>query len=179
MRPREQKQALKEFLEPIAYKILGGTTGNHEYRSVNETDDCPLYDVMCKLDLEDLYRENMSFIKISLGQRTKDRQVTYTVVLGHGASKNKTANFSYSIDGMDVFVTGHTHQPANTFPSKIVIDCQNEQVRLQDFTHVTVPSFQQLGGYSLRGMYMPQGSSKFPVITLFGDSKGVDVLWTS
>jgi predicted phosphodiesterase len=179
MRPREQKAELKKFLEPIAYKILGAVTGNHEYRSVNETDDCPLYDVMCKLDVEDLYRENMAFLKVSLGKRAKDRQVTYTLALGHGASRNKTENFSYSMDGLDVFVTGHTHRPGNLFPSKIVIDCQNEQVRLQDFTHVTVPSFNQLGGYSLRGMYMPQGSSKFPVITLFGDSKGVDILWTS
>ena len=179
MRPREQKTALKEFLEPVAHKILGAVTGNHEYRSVNQTDDCPLYDVMCKLDVEDLYRENMAFLKLSLGKKNKERQYTYTLALGHGAGRNKTENFSYSMDGLDVFVTGHTHQPGNRFPSKIVIDCQNEQVRMQDFTHVTIPSFQKLGGYALRGMYMPQSSEKYPVIHLYGNEKKVDVLWTS
>lgn len=177
MRPWEQKVALKEFLAPISHKILGAVTGNHEYRSINEVDDCPLYDVMCKLDIEDLYRQNMAFIKLSLGEKNKDRQFTYTFALAHGSSRNKTENFSYSIDGLDVFVTGHIHKGGSGFPSKIVIDPRNEQVRLQDFTHVVVPSFQEMGGYALRGLYMPQGSSKFPVIELSGTEKDVSVLW--
>lgn len=177
MRPQDQKRELQRVLEPFRDKILGAVGGNHEDRSMRASDSCPLYDVMCKLDLEDLYRENMAFIKVNLGQRTKDRQVSYSIVLAHGNSRNKTENFSYAIDGMDVFVTGHTHQPTNRFPAKIVIDAHNEVVRMVPFTHIVVPSMQRYGGYALKGMYMPQNNTKIPVITLMGDSKEVSEHW--
>ena len=177
LRPREQKEWLKQALYPIKDKFLGGTSGNHELRSVNEVDDCPLYDVLAKLDLEDLYRENMAFIKVNVGSRTKDRQVSYNLVLTHGQSRSKTENFAYAIDGLDVFITGHDHQPKSRFPSKIVIDPHNEVVRVVGYTHITVPSFQNYGGYALRGLYLPQDNSKFPIIRLNGMEKEVSVTW--
>lgn len=178
LRPREQKEWLKKELEPLKDKILGACRGNHEERSVNDTDDCPLYDVMAKLDLEDLYRERMAFVKTSLGFKNRTRQWSYNLVLAHGGSQGKVKNFAYSIDGMDVLVTGHTHSPASTFPSKIVIDPRNETVSTVGFAHIVVPSFQKLGGYALSGMYQPQqDASRIPVIQLSGKEKGVSILW--
>lgn len=176
MRPREQKQWLAEQLRPIKDKILGACMGNHEYRSVNDTDACPLYDVMAKLDIEHLYRENMAFLKINLGDKSAERQWSYTMVLAHGQGRAKTENFSYTIDGMDVLITGHTHQPTSRFPAKIVIDSKNEIVKMTEYVHITVPSFTKTGGYALKGMYMPQGH-KIPIITLDGEKKGVYVKW--
>lgn len=177
MQPFEQKQWVKRELEPIAHKILGVVQGNHEYRSNIVADICPLYDIMAKLDLEDLYRPNMAFIKINVGRRTSDRQCSYTLVLTHGASKGKTENFGYAIDGMDVMITGHLHQPISRFPSKIVIDSKNEVVSLKGYTHISVPSFAEMGGYALKGLYLPQDSNKYPVITLSGQAKEVSVSW--
>lgn len=176
MRPAEQKVMLANELKPLRDRILGLCRGNHEYRSVLVSDDCPLYDVAVKLDLEDLYRENMTFIKISLGERNKLRQVAYSIVLAHGNGRNKTNNFSYAIDGMDIMITGHTHQPESNFPAKIVIDMQNEVIRETEFTRIVVPSFLKTGGYGLRGMYMPMGF-KIPVIKLNGTQKEVNVTW--
>lgn len=175
--PMEQKRELKEFLEPISHLILGAVPGNHEYRSRMEADYCPLYDVMAKLDIEDLYRPNMAFLKMSVGEKNKDRQFTYTMVLAHGSAEKKTENFSYAIDGMDVFVVGHTHRPLNGFPEKIVIDSKNDQIRLERVTRVVVPSFQKLGGYVLKGMYAPQSHDVYPVIHLSGIDKHVGVSW--
>lgn len=177
MRPRDQKKWLTTELSTISGKILGVTPGNHEYRSVYATDDCPLYDVMCKLDLEDIYRENMAFIKVSLGEKNSERQFSYNIVLAHGGSKTKANNFGYSIDGMDVFVTGHNHQAGDNFPAKIVIDSRNEKVGLSGYIHVTVPSFQIFGGYVMKGLYMPQDSTKIPIIALYGTEKGTDLHW--
>lgn len=177
MRPREQKAWLKTELYPIRHKILGAVRGNHEERSVNETDDCPLYDIMCKLDIEDLYRENLCFLNLSLGKKANGKQANYNIVLAHGASRNKTENFSYTIDGMDVFVTGHIHRPASTFPAKLVIDPQNSCIRRVGFTNVVVPSFDRFGGYTASGLYMPQDSTKVPVVMLSGHEKEVNVLW--
>lgn len=177
MQPFEQKQWLTQALRPIRDKIIGATTGNHEMRSGILADQYPLYDVLAKLDLEYLYRKNMAFIKINLGRRTNDRQCSYTMVLAHGASKTKSEKFSYAIDNMDIFVTGHVHQPNSAFRSKIVIDTKNEVVRMQDFVHITVPSFQKLGGYSLNAMYLGQSSTVFPIIKLSGEQKEVVVSW--
>lgn len=178
MSPFDQKIWLKDQLKPIAGKILGAVPGNHELRSKYVADDCPLYDVMAKLDIEDRYRDNMAFIKVSLGEKNKDRQFSYTMALAHGASRGKTDRFKYAIDGLDVFITGHTHQPESDFPSKIVIDSHNEKVTMQGFKHITVPSFQKFGGYVLRDMYLPQDNRIFPTIRLSGEEKGVEVLWT-
>ncbi len=177
MTPIEEERYLSNKLKPIKDRILGAVTGNHENRSLTMVDDCPLYDVLSKLDLEHLYRENMSFLKLSVGEKNKTRQWTYTFALAHGGSDTKTKKFSYSIDGMDVFVTGHTHQPTSFFPAKIVIDPYNDKVRLVGYTHVIVPSFQDYGGYALKGMYMPQDNSKFPVVHLSGLEKEVTLEW--
>lgn len=177
MQPFEQKQFLLKLLEPIKDKILGAVQGNHEARTSIMADMYPLYDVLAKLDIENVYRQNMAFLKINLGQRNADRQCSYTMVLSHGGTKNKVRNFGYAIDGMDIFVTGHNHQPDNTFPTKLVIDSKNESVTLRGYTHITVPSFQQLGGYTLSAMYQPQSHTVIPVIRLDGEKKYVTTSW--
>lgn len=177
MQPWEQKKWLTKEFESIKDKIIGAVQGNHEYRSTLIADAYPLYDVLAKLDLEHVYRQNMAFLKINLGQRNATRQCSYVFTLAHGASKTRTNNFTYNIDGMDVFINGHVHQPESSFKSKIVIDSKNETVSLRDFVHITVPSFQELGGYSLRALYQAQSSNVIPVIRLNGRVKDVVVKW--
>ena len=177
LRIRDAKDKLERKLRPITEKILAAIPGNHEYRSIMASDSCPLYDVMARLRLEDLYRENMAFIKILVGQRTVDRQCSYTLTLVHGGSKTKANHFGYAIDGLDVLVTAHTHEPLSRFPSKIVIDSHNGVVRQVGFAHVVVPSLLSYGGYVARTMYAPQDYTKFPRILLSGKTKEVSVLW--
>lgn len=177
LQPFEQKRKLAELLEPIKDKILAGVQGNHELRSTIVADLYPLYDVMAKLDLEHLYRQNMAFVKINLGRRNADRQCSYVLTLAHGASKTKTEKFSYAVDGMDALITGHIHTPESKIQSKIVIDPRNETVTMRDFIHLTVPSFQGFGGYALRKMYMPTSTYTIPIIRLDGKEKQLSVTW--
>lgn len=177
MQPHDQQLWLLKELEPIKDKILGCVGGNHEKRTTILADIYPLYNIMAKLDKEKLYRHVMGFIKINLGTRNKDRQTSYTLVISHGSSKTATEKFAYAVDNMDVLVTGHIHQPNSSFKSKIVIDSKNETVSMRDFVHITVPSFQALGGYTLEKMYLSQSSKVFPIIKLQGDKKAVEVLW--
>jgi predicted phosphodiesterase len=177
MNPREAKEMLWRELIPLKDRIIGVVQGNHCYRSNQLVGECPLYDVCCRLGIEDLYRENMAFIKVNVGRRNKDRQCSYVLTLSHGGSRNKTEKFGYAIDGTDVFITGHTHSPESNFPAKIVVDTANEVVRVVDYTHVIVPSYHDLGGYALRGLYTPKSTTKFPVIQLCGTEKAVSVLW--
>ena len=176
-RTSESKRWFANELKPMKDRILAGVDGNHEYRSVHLSDNSPLEDVMCKLDVENVFRYNMAFIKISLGEKSKERQFTYTFVLAHGCSDSKSEKFQYAIDGMDVFITGHTHQPKITFPAKFVIDPYNNKVTKSGFTHITVPSFQYDGGYTIKNMYMPQDNSRVPYIILSGTNKYIETRW--
>lgn len=177
MQPHEQQEFLLKELEPFKDKILANVSGNHERRSTILADIYPMYNLMVRLGKERLFRENMAFIKINLGTRKSDRQSSYVITLAHGASKTKTERFGYAIDGMDALITGHIHQPKSAFQSKIVIDSKNESVSMKDFVHITVPSFQSVGGYTLQRMYMPQSSRVIPVLRLNGDRKELEVKW--
>lgn len=175
--PHEQKEWLYCELKDMKEKILGVTQGNHEYRLNIAGDACPLYDVMARLQLEDLYRRNMAFVKLNFGKKNKERQYSYVLTMAHGASKSKTDKFKYVLEGVDVLFTGHIHDAGNSFPAKIVVDSHNEVVRKVGYKHIVVPSFLDYGGYALRDMYLPTDGTVFPVVRLSGTEKKVEISW--
>ncbi len=178
LQPQEQKKYLANELGDIKHKIIGVCPGNHESRSSILTGNCPLYDTLCKLDLEDIYRQNMAFINIRFGNYNgTNNECNYNIVLGHGAGRNKAKNFSYSIDGMDIFITGHTHEPESNFRKKLSFNNKYGKIIEKEYAHIVVPSFQNYGGYAIKAMYQPLGSSKIPVIELNGKTKGVTISW--
>lgn len=174
--PSQQKEVLFHYLVPIRERILGAVSGNHEYRGNRETGMNPLYDVFCRLQIEDLYRENTCFIKVCLGERhNKQRQISYGLVLHHGSSKNKREKWFNSVDSADVFIVGHTHDAEVKPPSKIVMDMRNEKVFITEYTTIVCNSFQDYGGYALRGMFVPQQSRRFQKLILDGKRKHVGI----
>ena len=184
MRPREQKRIMAEMLEPIKDRILCAVTGNHERRSGKDADNDPTYDIMCKLDLEHLYRENVAFLKMQFGKQNGDgiKNPTYCFVVTHGAgggmltggSVNRNERFGYVIDGMDCLIVGHTHKPFVTQPSKIKIDTHNNKVSVKPFKVVSSTSWLEYGGYAAQKMLIP--SSHAPqIITVCGNHKEIKV----
>ena len=184
MRPREQKKVIAEMLMPLRDRILCAVSGNHERRSGKDADDDPTYDIMCKLDLEHLYRENMAFVKIRIGKKDGDgmKNPTYMLTVTHGAggglltggAVNRNERFGYVIDGMDCLIVGHTHKPFVTQPSKIKIDPYNNKVDIKPFKVVSSSSWLNYGGYAAQKMLLP--SSHAPqTITLCGRKKDIKV----
>lgn len=184
MRPSEQKRVMTKMLEPLRERILCAVTGNHERRSQKDADDDPTYDIMCKLDLEHLYRENMAFIKIQLGDINGAglTNPTYVVGVTHGAgggiytgsAVNRNERFGYVIDGMDCLIVGHTHKPFVTQPTKIKIDTHNNKITFKPFKVVSSTAWLEFGGYAAQKMLLP--SSHAPqTITLNGKSKEIKV----
>ena len=185
MRPSDQQRRMAEMLKPIRDKILCPVHGNHERRSGKDADDDPTYDIMCKLDLEHLYRENMAFLCLRFGKKDGNGKLnpTYTFVITHGAggvgstgsAVNRGEKFGYIIDGMDCLVLGHTHKAYTTQPSKISIDLQNNKVSLKPFKVVSMTSWLAYGGYAARAMLTP--SSYVPQeIILRGNRKEMRVI---
>lgn len=184
MRPREQKKVIAGMLMPIRDRILCAVSGNHERRSGKDVDDDPTYDIMCKLDIEHLYRENMAFVKLQIGKKNGDgvKNPTYMLTVTHGAgggmltggAVNRNERFGYVVDGMDCLIVGHTHKPFVTQPSKIKIDPYNNKVDIKPFKVVSSTSWLNYGGYAAQKMLLP--SSHAPqVITLCGKRKDIKV----
>lgn len=180
LRPREQKKLMVKQLEPLRDKILCAVTGNHERRSGKDADDDPTYDILCKLDLEHIYRENIAFMKLQFGDQAGAglKNPTYTLVVTHGAgggvltggAVNRNERFGYVIDGADALVVGHTHKPWVTQPSKISIDTHNNIVSVKPFKVISSTSWLDYGGYAAQKMLLPS-SHALQKITLCGNHK--------
>ena len=195
MRPRDQKKALTEYLEPIKQYILAALIGNHEARSEKDADDDPMYDVMCKLDLEDLYRQDGAFIKIGVGSTDKGNgrmgaENTYLLYATHGAgggiytgaTVNRNERFSYVIEGLDAMIVGHSHKGAVTKPGRIVVDLRTNTITRRKTVVMAMESWQSFGGYAQRKMMNPSGEvdADNPQMLVFSgvrDKRNIKVIW--
>ena len=182
--PAEAKRMMAKMLTPVKDRILCGCCGNHERRAIKESDDDPMYDIMAKLDKEDLYRENVCFVKIQIGDvnGAGQQNPTYTLVVTHGSGGgimtgsmvNKSERFGYVIDGMDCLIVGHSHKPWTTQPAKIKIDPYNNKVTMKPFKVISATSWLEYSGYAVSGMMLPS-SHCLNKLTLCGTHKEMSV----
>jgi predicted phosphodiesterase len=188
IRPREQKRRMVEYLKPLRDKILCCVSGNHERRSLKDADDDPTYDIMTKLDLEDIYRQNAAFMKIRLVVRTRNGGVGYDTAFKFavthgsgggmtGASVNRNERWGNVIDGVDCVIVGHTHKGAVTRPSKIVIDEINDLVTIKDYVVLSCVSWQAFGAYPLQQMMSPTTISRPQSLRLISRPKEIELVW--
>ena len=185
MRPREQKRYLANALAPLSERILCAVSGNHEYRSGKDADDDPMLDIMTKMDLEDLYRQNAAFVKLSFGTRNNGREnvplQTYVLCVTHGAgggiytgaSVNRNERFGMVLEGVDILAVGHTHKGTVSKPSKIVVDSKTNSILQKTMTVVSACSWLSYGGYALRKMLLPSSAQdpEQPQTVLLGGTR--------
>lgn len=190
MRPREQKKLMVEHLKPIKDKILCAVSGNHERRSIKDSDIDLTYDIMSKLDLEDIYRENIAFMKVGVGKlrsRKNCPECAYTFAITHGtgggiytgATVNRNERFGNIIEGLDCLIVGHTHKGTVSKPSKIVIDSRNEKVLMKSYTVVSSISWLNYGGYAAQKMLLP-ADTRNPQKLILRDKlheKSIEIRW--
>ena len=162
--PREQKEWLANELLPIKDKILAAVGGNHEYRTQKEADQDPLYDIMIRLGIENVYRPNIAFLDLKLTYKFdgKDKQrhsIKFAITHGAsggqyiGSSANRVQFFGMALEGIDCLVTAHTHKPV-TFPVQKIVFC-NGTVMQKQFVIAVASSFLDYGGYPVRKMLPP------------------------
>lgn len=184
-RPADQKKLIAKLLEPVRDRILVAVQGNHEARSMKDADDCPLYDIMCKLDIEHLYRENIAFVKIQMGDNRNQKgsfNPTYVLAVTHGngggmytgGAVNRNERFGYVIDGIDALITGHTHKPVVSSPGKIKVDPRQNTISVVPFKVITATSWLEYGGYAAKKMLLP-ATHTLQTMTLKGKKKEIIV----
>ena len=189
IRPREQKKLMVEHLKPIKDRILCAVSGNHERRSMKDDDVDITYDILAKLDLEDLYRENIAFLKVGCGSRNTEScpACAYMFAVTHGtgggiytgATINRNERFGNIIDGLDCLIVGHTHKGTVSKPSKIVLDVRNETVTVKPYTVISSVSWLNYGGYAAQKMLLPADTCHPQKIILSDnkDKKNIEIQW--
>ena len=185
MRPKEQKSRMVRNLTPIRERILCAVSGNHEARNLREVDNDITYDIMAKLDLEDIYREDIAFLKLQFGRKESNglRKPTYTFAITHGngssiytgASATKAERFGMAIDGIDCLVVGHTHKPMNYPVGKIMVDKQNNRVSVVSWRLIVSTSWLGYSSYAARNLLTPTANLKQQIM-LAGNKKLLEVV---
>ena len=188
MRPSEAKRRVVGLLTPIKDRILAAVMGNHEARSGRDSDTDPAYDIMAKMDLEDIYRPNLAVIKLQLGgdhSASGDKRPTYVIAVHHGAgggaltgsAVNRAERFAYVFDGVDVLVVGHTHKRFDTTPIKIRVDSRNDRITHTPYLVASSGSWMSYGGYAAQKQLLPSASGREGqnIITLSGRGKGISL----
>ena len=165
MRPREAKRRMVEYLEPFKDRILCVVSGNHEQRTLRDSDQDLTYDICSKIDIEHVYRENVAYMCISLGRRKAENKpiVTYNFAVTHGAgggiytgaSVNRDERWGNVVEGLDCLITGHVHKGFITKPMKIVVDSHYKRVCMRHYVVTSCVSWLNYGGYAARAMLLP------------------------
>lgn len=176
LRPFEQKQWWVNRLRPISHKVICIIDGNHEYnRTAKEVDDFPLYDVALGVGLEERYRPEAAFVDIGVGSRDPKRQWHYVGYAVHKAQNNVNYGTADAIDGIDFFVSGHTHKPQDKPLGRLVYDAKNKSVYERTVENIISGSFLKYGGYGARAGYRPT-SQKLYKLVLDGKSKKITTI---
>lgn len=174
--PSQQKRWWIEHLRPYKDKVLCIVDGNHEYnRASKDADDFPLYDIALALGIEDRYRSEAAFVDIGVGNggHGKGKQVHYVFRVQHQAQNNVNYGTADGFEGIDVFVSGHTHKPADRPRGKLVYDTQNKAVAHKDVENIVCGHFLRFGGYGERGGYRPTSQKLYSVV-LSGKKKSIE-----
>ncbi len=115
--PQKQRDDIEKKLKPIRHKILGMTTGNHEYRIYRETGVDISKDIAKALKIP--YRPEGMLLKISFGDNnnyTTGRPYTYFIYFSHGygGARTKSAK-AVKVERMgtwidaDCYIMSHDH----------------------------------------------------------------------
>jgi predicted phosphodiesterase len=161
MNPQEQKKAVVEELRPIKDKILCMVSGNHEYRSNKDAGNDPTEDMAMILGVP--YKRDESIIKVCLGKDSRGKRISYIIAMIHGsgggksngAAINSSDNFIYTLEGVDILITGHTHKKVASRVMSRRIDNKNCCIVDVEKLCVVSPSWLSYGSYGVRGMFRP------------------------
>lgn len=165
--PHQQKRWWIEHLKAYKEKVLCIVDGNHEFnRASKDADSFPLYDIALALGIEDRYRSEGAFVDIGVGDagHGKGKQTHYVFRVQHQARNNVNYGTVDGFEGIDVFVSGHTHKPMDKPNGRLVYDPKNKYVAQRDIENIVSGHFLRFGGYGERGGYRPTSTKLYSVV---------------
>lgn len=183
MNPHEQKKFIIDMLEPVADRFLCFVPGNHELRSAKESDAELVWDLADRLGRPDLFRQNIAFLDLSVGYDAHaNSQLHYKISGLHGVGGgkmpgsmlNNLINFGYSIEGLDIVICGHSHQPVTAWPGRLSFPARGDRMLQRKTQAIVAAPWQLWGGYAARFMCRPSTPGPKP-LRLCGTTKEFDL----
>lgn len=184
MQPREQRQYAAELLMPLKSRILAICSGNHEYRSIKDTDTDPAELIAERLDLAHLFKPDIAFVKLDLGNHISGcvRNPKYCIAVTHGAGGgmmlgaglSKSEPFALAL-GVDLMITGHSHRPGTAPSVRMECDMQKGVMVMREVRIMIATGWLDYGGYPSRKMLKPVPIKPNKAI-LNGKEFGIQVL---
>lgn len=175
--PRQQKDWWIEHLRPVVKegKVICCVDGNHEFNRGSQDADCfPIYDIALALGIEDRYRSEAAFVDIGIGHIGRaGKQVHYVIRAQHQAKNNANHGTADGFEGIDLFVSGHTHKPMDKPLGKLIYDTSNKAVYEKTVENIVAGHFLDYGGYGERAGYRPTSQKMYSAI-LSGKKKAIE-----
>lgn len=181
MSPSDQQIVLTDILKEIGpERFLGAVTGNHEERTTKVADIDPT---------ETIYRAlNIPFNRVSMvcdltvGFKSSERGYNYSILFTHGKgggrtpgapvnNGSKTKNIINS--GIDIYISGHTHQPFVVPKAVNEYDRHNKNIIKKTYWLVNAGAWLEYESYAERGLYEPNANI-YNFIKLSGENKKID-----
>ena len=184
--PMEELAATTDLLQPIAHKVVGIVTGNHEARHY-KTNGVDMTRLLARqLGIEDKYSEDTAVIFLRFGcaetSRQHHRPILYTIYLAHGngggrkegAKIQRLADYADIID-CDVYIVGHTHLPAALKLDFARTSPANSSISYATHLFVNAASKLSYSGYGAVGGFKPSNKDT-PRIILSGTTKHMEAV---
>lgn len=176
LHPREQKEWWINHLKPYADKVLCIIDGNHEFRAARDCDYFALYDIALALGIENRYRSEGAFVDIGVGRVSRGGRIgypwRYVIRVNHKAQNLVNYGTADGFEGIDLFVSGHTHKPQDRPLGKLCYDLNHKYVTEKTVENIVCGHFLAFGGYGERGGYRPT-SQKMYMVELDGTQKDI------
>ena len=153
--PSVQVEMMIDMLGRISDKIVAAVGGNHERRTIKECGIDPTAEILRGVGRPETYCGDSGIIKISVGEKPNGKQATYSIYLSHGcgggaalgSGVTKQDNYQFTIEGIDVSVTGHTHKPTKTPSGRRVFDPRNNILTQKNTLIYIATSWLNYDGY--------------------------------
>ena len=179
--PMEELSACIEMIKPIASKVVGIVSGNHENRHY-KTNGIDLTRLLAKqLGIEDRYSSDTAVVFLRFGKdsgnRNHKRPILYTIYLAHGTGGGRREGGKIqrlvdlsNICDCDIYVCGHTHLPATLKTAFARPNPANSSISYCTRLFLNCGAKLSYGGYGDVGGYRPN-SKDTPRIILSGTEK--------
>lgn len=177
--PQEAKKYAYELLQPISNKIIGLTSGNHEYRIWKESGNDIAEDLAVLLGCE--YGREGLLLCVRLGRNKLKNKLAYTLYATHGYGGGRTvgakANALKRVSEIvfaDIYIIGHIHHMQSFADYYYIPDVIHKKIERRKRLYVSSSSFLEWGGYAEQGLF-PPSKTGCPRIRLAGDRKDFHV----
>lgn len=185
MKPMQQITFMVDLLRPIAGKIIGTTTGNHENR-VYRSDGIDMMRIVCReLGIEDKYCPDGVFIFLRFGTRSTQQHLKegrnprqwYTIYATHGSGGGRKEGAKAirladmaSVCDADIYLHSHVHLGMIMKEDFFRTDTSNCAVHKVTKLFVNTSAALAYGGYRQAQEFKP-ASIHNPVVHLEAKNK--------